>query len=594
MSETDTEVLARPPGGPVPSRWDALVFGTKVTLLGWRRHFLEWGRSPRRWASEPVHTEWPVWAELSAPLWEDGRPDEFLLLAGKVHNLRLVAQALNGVRVPAGALFSFWRQVGPARAKRGYVLGREVREGCVVPAVGGGICQVSNALATAAVQAGLTLVERHAHTAAVQRAPQRGPQAVDATLFYPHLDLRIRAEQPWQLEVWLDAQALHLRVRGPAPASTRRATVLPPVVAARQVPGSQVARGCLTCNETNCFRHHPSGAGALAQRAALVVTPSAEWAAHLATEPVDVLAPARSPWRKQPSLRLVASTWRLWAEAVWQALRMRTLGRQAGRRQGEVLAGHARLAAVLARSLRPLHTRVMVDQALLPHLWRLGVLGGREVTVWAHSLPMAEVQRRLDVAAQRWPQWASLHDFRAPPHWLEDEWAALRAAQQVWTPHSAVAQALRAAGLSRVRTVPWQVPVLPSPLPKATVGGWWVIFPASALPRKGAHWLAQALAGTDAQVGLLGTPGSEPALWGGLPVHHLGWHSDWLQRASVVVLPAVVEHAPRALLQAVAAGVPVVASEACGLAEVPGVITMPLDDPAHWRAVLLNTRGSNS
>ncbi|MNX44761.1 hypothetical protein D3C86_752580 [compost metagenome] len=37
------------------------------------------------------------------------------------------------------------------------------------------------------------------------------------------------------------------------------------------------------------------------------------------------------------------------------------------------------------------------------------------------------------------------------------------------------------------------------------------------------------------------------------------------------MLPAHVEHAPRALLRAVAAGVPVVASTACGLAGVPGV-----------------------
>lgn len=589
MSETDTEVLARPPGGPVPSRWGALVFGTKVTLLGWRRQFLEWGRSPRRWASEPVHTEWPVWAELSAPLWEDGRPDEFLLLAGKVHNLRLVAQALHGVTVPAGEVFSFWRQVGPARASRGYVLGREVREGCVVPAVGGGICQVSNALATAAVQAGLTLVERHAHTAAIQRAPQRGPQAVDATLFYPHLDLRLKADQPWQLEVWLDAQALQVRLRGPKLLAAPRATVLPPVVAARQAPGTQVARGCLTCQETHCFRHHPSGAGAQARTAALVFAPSAEWAAHLAEMEVDVLAPAHSGWRQTSHLHVLPPTWRLRWERVWQALRMRRWGRQPGRRQAEVLAGQARMARALAASLTPLHTRLMVDQALLPHLWRMGVLGGRHVEVWAHSLPMADLQQRLDAATQRWPHLTSLHDFRVQPQCLADEGAALRAAQQVWTPHSAVAHSLRAIGLTRVQTVPWQLPAVQRLEPRDD-GEWWVIFPASALPRKGAHWLAQALAGTDAQVGVLGTPSSDPSLWGGLHVHHLGWHSDWLQRASVVALPAVVEHTPRALLQAVAAGLPVLVSEACGLAEVPGVTTLPLEDPARWRAALLNTR----
>jgi hypothetical protein len=592
MRKINTNELTRPPGSQLPSRWDALVFGTKVTLLGWHRRLSEWRSRPLQFARVSVASDWPIVAELSTPLWEDGRSDEFLLLAGKVHNLRLVANALQGVKVPAGEVFSFWRQVGPARASRGYVMGREVREGCVVPAVGGGICQVSNALATAAVQAGFSLVERHAHTAAIQRAAPRAPQAVDATLFYPHIDLRLKADQPWQLEVWLDAQNLHLRLRGigsaPQPTISPRATVIPPVVTTRQVPGSKVARGCLTCQETHCFRHQPMSAGAQARTAALVHLPSPEWAMHMATMDVDVIAPDRSAWRQQKGLNVLAPTWRVRFARAWNALRMRLYGRHPGQRQAEVLAAQDRMAAALAASLSPLHTRLMIDQALLPQLWRMGVLGGRHVEVWAHSLPMSDLQQRLDAATQRWPHLASLHDYRIQPQCLNDEWAALRAAQQIWTSHSMVAQTLRANGLPHVRTVPWQLTPVENFKPRCDTT-WWVIFPASALARKGAHWLAQALAGTNAQIGVLGTPASDSTLWQGLPVHHLGWNSDWLHRASVVALPAVVEHAPRAVLQAVAAGIPVLASEACGLAEVPGVITLPLDDPAHWRSALLRT-----
>jgi len=50
---------------------------------------------------------------------------------------------------------------------------------------------------------------------------------------------------------------------------------------------------------------------------------------------------------------------------------------------------------------------------------------------------------------------------------------------------------------------------------------------------------------------------------------------DWLADAAAIVLPAWVEHQPRRLLQAVAAGVPVIATTACGLANVPGVTTIP-------------------
>jgi glycosyltransferase involved in cell wall biosynthesis len=53
-----------------------------------------------------------------------------------------------------------------------------------------------------------------------------------------------------------------------------------------------------------------------------------------------------------------------------------------------------------------------------------------------------------------------------------------------------------------------------------------------------------------------------------------------------VVLPAWIEHQPRRLLQAVAAGVPVIASEACGLRGVRGVINVPCGDLAALRMAI--------
>jgi glycosyltransferase involved in cell wall biosynthesis len=42
-----------------------------------------------------------------------------------------------------------------------------------------------------------------------------------------------------------------------------------------------------------------------------------------------------------------------------------------------------------------------------------------------------------------------------------------------------------------------------------------------------------------------------------------------------VVLPAWVEHQPRRLLRALAAGVPVIATPACGLPAQPGLTLVP-------------------
>jgi len=59
-----------------------------------------------------------------------------------------------------------------------------------------------------------------------------------------------------------------------------------------------------------------------------------------------------------------------------------------------------------------------------------------------------------------------------------------------------------------------------------------------------------------------------------------------LQNAAVVVLPAWLEDQPRRLLLAVAAGVSVIASEACGLEGTPGVTSLPTGDmPALHNAI---------
>jgi glycosyltransferase involved in cell wall biosynthesis len=49
------------------------------------------------------------------------------------------------------------------------------------------------------------------------------------------------------------------------------------------------------------------------------------------------------------------------------------------------------------------------------------------------------------------------------------------------------------------------------------------------------------------------------------------------------VLPAFVEHKPRRLLQAVAAGVPVIASDACGVSSVSGITTVVSGDAVALR-----------
>ena len=58
------------------------------------------------------------------------------------------------------------------------------------------------------------------------------------------------------------------------------------------------------------------------------------------------------------------------------------------------------------------------------------------------------------------------------------------------------------------------------------------------------------------------------------------------ERLAAVVLPAVIEHQPRALLRALAAGIPVIATPSCGLGDRAGVVTVPELDAAALREAL--------
>jgi vancomycin resistance protein VanW len=108
------------------------------------------------------------------------------LEAGKRHNVRLAATAFHGIALAPDRPLSFWRALGPATAARGFTWGMELRSGCAVPAIGGGLCLVSNALFTLAVELGWQILERHGHSMALG-----DPAALDATVAFPHVDLRI-------------------------------------------------------------------------------------------------------------------------------------------------------------------------------------------------------------------------------------------------------------------------------------------------------------------------------------------------------------------------------------------------------------------
>ena len=593
-----------------PSRSQALWFWLRIRLLTLQRIARDAVDAQlATWPAQPAGPlrQAPVRASISSPLWTDGRADEFVLVAGKVHNLRRAVPAFHAIEVPAHATFSFWQQLGRATAARGFVWGREVREGCVTPAIAGGICQLSNAIYTAALQAGLTVRERHGHTARVEQAEHSGLH--DATVLWKHIDLRLAAEQAWRLEVHMDAEQLHVAIRSAQPltgtaAPTPRTT---PAAVGRRIaihaqPNS-AARGCLTCDETQCFRHAPELAGlasARATRRALLDAMTPELGAHLRTQAANaqtsfevVLPHSIQNSDGMPPIPLDEfmhhdTSWRARWLGLKRKLWLRLNARTPGRRQASIAQVQAWQARHAALALRPTDVEVLVDQAHLPTLWPSGVLAGRRLQVWMPALPMQAITAALDAAATRWPDEPSLRDFRIAPDAVQAELDALQAAHTIVTPHHAVAQWARTHLRAQVQLVPWQYPALKQKkLAAGPANSPMLVMLCSTLPRKGSRELAAALHALQPthplRLGVLGSLPQAPsaalqAMWQSLAPVALGYGSDWVAQASVAVLPAHVEHAPRAALMALAAGIPVIATPACGLPPQAGLTLVDAGD----------------
>ena len=113
-------------------------------------------------------------------------------IAGRIHNVALGASRINGVIIAPGETFSFNTAVGDISAATGYKQAYVIKSGRTVLDDGGGICQVSTTLFRAALNAGLPIVERHAHSYRVGYYEQNSKPGFDATVYAPSYDLKIK------------------------------------------------------------------------------------------------------------------------------------------------------------------------------------------------------------------------------------------------------------------------------------------------------------------------------------------------------------------------------------------------------------------
>jgi hypothetical protein len=506
-------------------------------------------------------TELAVVAENRSSLYRESDPAEIRLELGKVQNLRLICRALNGIEVPAGEIFSFWRHIGRCTRRRGYATGRQLQEGCLMPAVGGGICQLTNALYACAVDLNLEIVERHPHTRVVPGASGR-----DATVAWNDIDLRFRSDRLFRIEAQLTAEELIVRIL------TKDRQTRKPL---RLIDDRKSANSCATCGQDDCHHWHEIDRSDKVGRTAFLVD---QWFPELDgflddAEKDLLYRPMDGRRWKRPQYGWPTDGFAVVQDFTFVALRraltQRRLAEQGAARQRALLDGAEELARGYARRLPYDVRHVVVSQTLLPFLWRDGILGGRTFDVLMSRLPMAEIHRRLDAAAAKHPERSLLSDFRAPDQIVLAEAEALAQASRHVTCHAEIARVL-----PRPLLLDWKRPPAAPWTPGKAIA-----FPGPTASRKGAYEVRAAAMELGLEVVLLGSELEGADFWLGVKTRRMSRSDNWLEGILAVVQPAVIEDRPIALLKGLESGCPVIATRACGLPPQPGLTEIGVGQP---------------
>ena len=117
-------------------------------------------------------------------------------IPSRVHNIEVASSRLNGILIKPGETFSFNNALGDVSKFTGYQEAYVIREGKTILGDGGGVCQVSTTFFRAALKAGLPITERQAHAYRVGYYEQDSPPGLDATIYGPSPDLKIKNDTP--------------------------------------------------------------------------------------------------------------------------------------------------------------------------------------------------------------------------------------------------------------------------------------------------------------------------------------------------------------------------------------------------------------
>ncbi len=552
------------------NRKQSFVFRSKMWMLILKRLATNSFSATRRQSRRNALNNAPVIAASHTELWnKHDNKHNWILTAGKIENLRVAVQRINGLEIPSNTVFSFWKHIGNPNWGKGYVVGREIREGCIIPTKAGGLCQLSNALYDAALNANFEIVERHKHTKVVKGS--LAEQNRDATVKWNYIDLRFRSEYAFRIEARLSGTELIVQFKssGKATGESDDSFVSQPVASIND---------CFSCGNTTCFKH-PTGKE-IEERTGITaflldeawpefdtyISENAQKSDFFAVSVHNsrLIKSAKYRWKSGSNRpRPIKATN---FAALKRSIQLRLAAKRRQNPFQVALKADNLLARKLVQSVPVDCTHIVISQNLLPTAWQSGILGGRTFDVLMTRLPMEILHQQLDEAHQQHPESATLNDFRAPEILVKKEQLALNQARKIITPHRAIASVFT----HKTILLDWKIPQVKS----VETPGTEILFPASALGRKGAYAMKKLAQELDLSITVLGKATEREGFWETVDIKSF----RGLENVGLIVYPTTVEHQPRLLLKALAMDIPIITTPAAGLPESELVTIVPTND----------------
>ena len=522
----------------------------------------------------------PIIAISESELWNPNDNEKnWILTAGKVQNLRIATKRINGIEVKANQTFSFWKHIGNPNFGKGYVGGREIREGCIVPTIAGGLCQLSNALYDAALKANFEIVERHKHTKIIQGS--FAEQDRDATVKWNYIDLRFKSKHDFRIETELTTDKLIVSFKSKHTQSQNSKINT-------TYHQSDKLNDCFSCGNTTCFKH-PKPNEIKQNNATTTLILDEKWTeydqylATITNEMNHFILPLKKNYfiktdRYQWENSNIKNTSTTTLQGIYRALKLRFAPRQNNTFELSLKLDE-KIAIAAAKKIPIDSTHLVISQNLLPFIYKTGVLGGRTFDVLMTRLPFEKLHERLDLAQRNHPQSTTLTDFRVSQELINLENTSLTKARKIITPHNEIAEIF----INKVQKLNWHIPEIQPTLKN----GKKILFPASAVGRKGAYEMKQLAQELNLELSVFGRTIEHPNFWENVKIEKFNGNFNEI---GLIVYPTYIEHQPRLIIKGISKGIPVITTTATGLNSSELVKTLPIGDLEQFKIAIINWR----